>query len=319
MADPIELKFLGSGGWMNVGSLLALGLTGYESPLPDGSTVSVSAGHPGSMCLAGPQLVADGVYDIAISAPGWLVAMAVAGKGRFSAPLSLRSLAAFPHDDRLAFAVRRESGITSLADVRERQLPLKVSTYPHDFIHPAGYVIDEIFAMYGFSQEDIVSWGGEIRRDRPRNPNSTVEEPVSPDFDLVVDEAIMTRRWERISESYDLRFLPLDDEVLERCAAMAMTPGKLEKGRLRGLDEDVATIDFSGWGMYCSEAMPDELGYAVAQALDRQKDAITARFDPASGHSPLTSAIDMERVAQDVTVPLHPGAAAYYREMGYAK
>lgn len=315
LSDPIDLKLLTAGSnWMHIGGLVALGLNGYYSPLGKESSISVTTGDPGAMCMEGPRLVAEGRFHIAMSTPAWYVAMATEGKGPFEQSLPLRSIAVFPHNDRLALAVRRETGITSLRGIKERRLPLKISMPTREMNHPAGFVVDEIMAQYGFSQEDIESWGGEILRDRPRAQNSPDVVPVDPRFDAVFDEAIITLRWKRLSEEYDLRFLAIDDDVCARCAAMAMRLGTLERGRLRGIDEDVPTIDFSGWAMYCREDMSEELGYLVAAALDSQHTAISARFQPGAG---LTSAIDMHRAVQDVPVPLHAGAEAYYREKGY--
>jgi TRAP-type uncharacterized transport system substrate-binding protein len=316
LRDPIDLRILCAGrNWMNVGSLLALGLNGYYSPLPKGSTIAAISGDPGTMCMEGPRLVAEGRYHLAITTPAWYVAMARAGNGPFETPLPLRAIAVLPHDDRLALAVRRETGITSLAEIVERELPLKISTPARELNHPAGWVVDAVMEQYGFSREHVERWGGELLRDRPRFQNSPDSVPIDPRFDAIFDEAIMTLRWRRISESYDLRFLPIDEQVREHFAGMGMPRGTLERGRMRGLDADVATIDFSGWALCCREDMPDELGYLVARALDEQHEEISARFADATAG--MTSPIDMHRVGRDAPVPLNAGAEQYYRDHGY--
>ncbi|WP_243718484.1 TAXI family TRAP transporter solute-binding subunit [Actinomadura sp. KC06] len=299
--------------WMNIGSLIANGMGGYGSPLPDGSTIAAVTGTPpAALGMDGPRLVAEGRYDFGITTPSWALAMARAGKGPYAEPLPVKAVAAFAHDDRLALAVRAETGITSLAEIAERRPPLKISMPSREMGHPARWVMDEILACHGFSQEDVERWGGEILRDRPRSQNSPDAVPADPAFDAVFDEAIMTWRWRNLTTMYDLEFLPLDEPVLRHCTAMGMPAGVLEKGRLRGLREDVPTIDFSGWILYCADDLPDELAYLAVRAIEEQKDLVSARFTGPT--RALTSPVDMREICRDLPVPLHPGAEAYYRE-----
>lgn len=265
--------------------------------------------------MRGPHLVAEGRYHMAITTPSWYIKMAHNGEGPFDKPLPIRTIAVFPHDDRLALAVRRETGITSLRDIKEKRLPLKISMPVRELKHPAGWVVDEILAQHGFSREDIEEWGGTILKDRPRFQNSPDAVPVDPSFDAIFDEAIMTRRWARVTESYDLRFLPIDESVIAHFENIGMKRGIIRKGRFKGVDEDIPTIDFSGWALLCREDMPHELGYLVARALDEQHKNISARF---SGETAaMTSPIDMYQVGRNTPIPLHEGVEAYYREKGY--
>lgn len=312
-----DLKILCPGqNWMAIGSLLANGLGGYYSPLPDGTTIAAVTGTPPSaLGMDGPRLVAEGHYQFAITTPAWNLTCAVEGRGPYERPLPLRALAAFPHDDRLALAVRRETGITDLRQIAERRVPLRLSVPPREQGHPVTWVLDEVLGRCGFAPEDVERWGGALLKDRPRSQNSPDATPVDPSFDAVFDEAIMTLRWRRISETYDLRYLPLDEDVLAHCASLGMPAGVLERGRLRGVEEDVPTLDFSGWVLYCSADLPEELAYLAIRALDEQRETITARFTGPT--PPMTSPFELGRAAADVPVPLHPGAEAYYREHGH--
>lgn len=313
MKNPIDLKILGPGqNWLKIGSMLALGLDGYYSPLPKGSTVSVVTSDPGPTCTDAPCLVAEGRYHMAITTPAWYGRMAMEGRGFFERPLPIRAIAAFPHDDRLVFAVKEETGIRSLRQLVDEQRPLKVSTPTPEMRHPAGIVADEVLKLYGGSLAHIERWGGKILRDRPRNQNAPGSVPVDPGFDAIFDEAIMTNRWKRLTESYELRFLPVDEDVLGELTARGMKRGTLARGRFRGVETDVPALDFSGWLLFCHAELPDELAYLTAAALEEQIENIHALFpDPSSG---LTGRIEMSEACRAVDMPLHPGAEAYYRE-----
>jgi TRAP transporter TAXI family solute receptor len=316
MKGPLEVRFLGGGqNWMTLCSRIALGLNGYYSPLPPGSSVSVTTREPGNNCFEGPELVARRDYDIAITTPFWVGTLAAQGRTPYREPLPLCSLAGFAHRDMLVFAVRRETGITSLADIGAKKFPLKVSTPMRETRHPAVWCAERVLEEYGYSLDDIESWGGKVLRDRPRNQKLPGAVPVSDQFDAVFDEAIMTNRWKNLTSKYDLRFLSIDGGILRRLEQQGWARSVLPKGRFRGVDEDVPGIDFTGWYLFTRQDLDEELAYLTIKAIDEQQDEINRLFpDPTSG---MTANVDMRALCRDLPLPLHPGAERYYRERGY--
>jgi TRAP-type uncharacterized transport system substrate-binding protein len=316
MKDAIDVKLLGGGqNWMALCARIAIGLNGYYSPLPKGSSVSVTTREPGSNIFEAPVLVARGDFHMAVTTPSWVGKLAAEGLPPFSEPLPLCALAQFAHDDQLVFAVRRTTGIRSLHDIRTKQYPLKVSTPLRETRHAAVWCAERVLEAHGFNLDDIESWGGKVLRDRPRNQKLPGVQPVSEEFDAIFDEAIMTNRWKSLTEKYDLEFLPIDEAIIDRFVQQGWHRGVLPKGRFPGVDHDVPGIDFSGWFLFCRQDMDAELAYHSIKAIDEQRAQIDEWFPtPASG---MTVAVDMRRLAQGLPLPLHPGAEAYYREKGY--
>jgi TRAP-type uncharacterized transport system substrate-binding protein len=325
---PIEVKILAAGSnWLKVGGMLALGLTGYYSPLPKGSTVSVHTGHTGVMCLEGPRLVDQGVYHFGITTPTWLIRTAAEGRGGFGfaeKPLRLRSLAAFPHFDQLALAVRKDLGITSVRQLKEQKVPLRISTAPTHVDHPVGWVLDALFAEYGFAIEDFERWGGAVvYGDRqpnfmekvPEGRRDRVSAMKAGALDAVFDEALMTVPWKQVADSVDLTFLPIERDVLQSLERKyGMRAAVIPKGSLRGVNGDVPTIDFAGWVLYCHQDLPDRLAYLMLAGLEQQTVQIESLFQPGQG---LTAKIDVSTMWRGLDLPLHPGAEKYYKEKGY--
>jgi uncharacterized protein len=313
---PIDVKLLGGGqNWMALCARIAIGLNGYYSPLPKGSSVSVTTREPGANIFEAPVLVARGEYHMAVTTPSWVGKLAAEGRPPFDERLPLCSLAQFAHDDRLVFAVRRETGIKSLREIKDKRYPLKVSTPLRETRHAAVWCAERVLEAYGFNFDDIERWGGKVLRDRPRNQKLPGVQPVSEGFDAVFDEAVMTNRWTSLTEKYDIEFLPVEEEVIERFVAQGWSRGVLPKNRFRGVDRDVPGIDFSGWLFFCRQDMDEELAYYAIQAIDEQQRQINEWFDaPTSG---MTEHVDMRKLARDLPLPLHPGAEAYYREKGY--
>lgn len=312
-----ELRFIGSGvNWMPLCGQLALWLGGYYSVLPKGMRVSVTAMEPGESIFTGCREVAAGLYDVAITTPDWIASLALAGRAPFDKPLRLRAIANFPHDDRMIFAVRKSLGLRSFRDILDQRYPLKVSTPLRETNHSGAWAAERVMNAYGFGFDAIESWGGKVLRDRPRMLSGGGA-AVSEDFDAIFDEAIMTLRWKTLTENEDLIFLSIDEDVLKQLEAEGWRRGVIPKNHFRGIDDDVQTLDFSGWLMFVSEDMPDDIAYFVTMAIDEQKEAIQRVMTrPGSG---LTGKIEMPGLASSSPIPLHDGAMRYYREKGYLK
>ena len=108
--------------------------------------------------------VADGEVQVAIMNPAEPLNLAVRGTGPYKVPIPLRIITVIPSFDQLGFAVTEKTGLTSLAQIRERRFPLKVSLRGQKD-HSLHFMVRHVLSAYDFTLEDIVSWGGEVRYD----------------------------------------------------------------------------------------------------------------------------------------------------------
>src|SRR4051812_10590982 len=106
--------------------------------------------------------VASGEATFAICNPGGVLAMAVRGTGPFKEPLPLRSIMVLPQFDQLGFGVLPRTGLRTVADIGKEKYPLKISLRGQRD-HSVHLVTNEVFKVHGFSLDDIVEWGGEVR------------------------------------------------------------------------------------------------------------------------------------------------------------
>ena len=249
--------------------------------------------------------------------PSVALTMAHAGKGPFSAPLPLRALAVFPSWDVMGFAVHESTGITSLAEIAEKQVPLHLSTR-HTTRPPFDedttmFTVDAVLAAAGFSLDNIREWGGDIQAvARPSDPDrmSGIE---SGSVNAVFDEGI--KSWTQTALEHGFRFLPIDGPAQERLVALGFRRATLSPSRFPALPQEVPTVDFSGWPMVVHADMPDEVAYALCEAIALRTEAI-----PTDNGRP----VDLGQLCGDdeeapLDVPLHPGAERFYREGGYLK
>ena len=266
-----------------------------------------------------PQIkaVAEGKFSLAWVNPSVLLTMAYRGKGPFRKRLPLRALAVFPSYDVMGFAVHESTGLTSLSQIKKDRFPLKLSTR---LVTPVAlredstmFTVAAVMRAAGFSFAELRRWGGKIHlASRPSDP-ARRESIESGTVNAIFDEGI--KSWSRTALENGFRFLPVEGTTLKRLVAMGYRPTIMSKSRFQGMAEDITTIDFSGWPMIVRADMKDDVAYAICEAIERRKDVI-----PTDNYKPLNMAqlcANDEEAPYDV--PLHPGAARFYRERGYLK
>lgn len=122
----------------------------------------------------------------------------------------------------------------------------------------------------------------------------------SPEFNI----------WYDASQREDLVYLQLPDDLLAKLAHdLSLERHDLPAGLLHGQEESIHTVARTGTAIYGRADMPASFAYLVARALDEQQDLFEWTLGQYS--------YNRTRVARVGDVPLHPGAAKYYRERGY--
>ena len=257
--------------------------------------------------------VASGRAQFAICNPGGVLAMAMRGAGPFAEPVPVRAITVFPQFDQMGLAVTAQSGIGSLAEIRDRKYPLKVSLRGQRD-HSVHLVVDQIFRVMGFSLDDIAAWGGQVRYDEefPDGPNrmGAVERG---EVDALFDEAMPM--WAKRAIELQMRFLPVEEPYLSRLEEMGLGRNVITREEYPGLPVDVPAIDFSGWPVFTLASTPDAVVTAFCQALEARKDRI-----PWYGQGPMA----LDKMVQNgpeapLAIPLHPAAERFWRAQGYIR
>ena len=294
-----------------LGNALRLSLTAKASD-KNGISLSFATGSFREI-----EAVAEGKFSLAWVNPSVMLTMAYRGRGPFRKRLPLRTLAVFPSYDVMGFAVHESTGITSLSQLKKERVALKLSTriVSPDALRENStmFTVAAVMKAAGFTFADLRKWGGKIHlASRPSDPvrRESIEKGT---VNAIFDEGI--KSWARTALENGFRFLPIDGAVLKKMVAMGYRPTDMSKSRFPGMAKDVTTLDFSGWPMIVRADMPDELAYAICEAIEQRKDVI-----PTDNYKPLEMAqlcANDEETPYDV--PLHKGAARFYRERGYLK
>ena len=177
-------------------------------------------------------------------------------------------------------------------------------------------MVDVVLRAYGFTLADIASWGGEISFDQPMpNDPTRLGRLEAGELDAIFDEGVIM--WADLVAEAGARFLPLSTGHLEVLQAQGFRRGLIEKSRYPSLPGDIATVDYSGWPIYCQADASDDLIDKFCRALIARRDAIV--WDIGGVRQPPLPLDRMvrESPATPQDVPLHPSAIAVWREHGY--
>jgi TRAP-type uncharacterized transport system substrate-binding protein len=255
--------------------------------------------------------VAAGKVQFAMINPGMILKLAALGSPPFTAAIPLRIIAVLPALDQMVFAVKQETGLKSLTDIRDQKFPLKLSLRGQPD-HSLQVIINHVCAAAGFTLDDIVSWGGEVRFDAgmPYGQNR-IGAVLRGEIDAIFDEGASA--WGNMALELGMTFLSLPEGILQRLEAVGLRRGMIEKKAFPKLIADVPTLDFSGWPIYTLASTPDALVRDFCRALDESKALI-----PWAKAEPLPLAQMVRDTAEGhLEVPLHDAAAAFWRGAGY--
>jgi TRAP-type uncharacterized transport system substrate-binding protein len=254
--------------------------------------------------------VARGDVDAAFVNPSGLLTQAYRGKGLFSQPLDLRILASYPSWDRFICAVHPRTGITSLAALREKRYPLKVSVR-EDPTHGTRLLLDVAVKACGFELADIEAWGGQITYTKRPREQGRLEGMASGELDAVFDEGVGS--WFREALDAGLQPMDLGEAAIRELEAVGWRAAVLPASRYPGLRRDYTVIDFSGWPLYTRASLPDGDAYRLVDAIAVREHSMP--WEEGTYQNIGHPGQDTDSTPRDV--PLHPGAERWYREHGY--
>jgi TRAP-type uncharacterized transport system substrate-binding protein len=259
----------------------------------------------GSAILA--HEVVTGGIEMAFVNPAAMLTQAYRGVGLFTAKLPVRIIGSYPSYDRFVLAIRKSLGFRSLADVREARYPLKISLR-EDPTHSTLILISQLLEFYGMSVADIEAWGGEIQKVGGPGAKQRIDGLRSGTLDAVFDEGIVT--WLNEALDHEMMLLELEAEAFAHLGALGWRRVLLPRSRYPQLAGDHACIDFSGWPLYASDELPEQVAYDACSAIASREHEMPWDESSYTGIAQVFHETD----ATPMDVPLHPGAARWYRE-----
>src|SRR4030095_3510766 len=235
MNEPINLSIAATSKRVDIANVVSLSFFNNVQ-LPRQSQLDVAMGWRDSeLGGTGPAMLVDKKkYDFGFGNPVGLSRMAYLGVGFYKRRIPLRAIGVFPTWDRLIFAVRKDSGIQSLEDIKKQKYPLRISTRRRGKLATTIYAIEEVLNAYGMSYREIEKWGGKIREaPNPSGPERR-DAILSGNADAVFDEGV--KSWGPTALKAGMRFLAIDDHAARHMAKLGFPSAMLTREHYAHLD-----------------------------------------------------------------------------------
>jgi hypothetical protein len=269
----------------------------------------------GSSTYEGVDAVVAGEAVLAMLNPSAALTLACRGTGVYPAPQPLRALAIIPSYDQCVFAVKRETGLTSVEEIAARKVPLRIGVRGQRD-HYLQVMLDHVARAAGFTLDELRGWGGGVvhaKSGPPRPGDVKFAALASGEIDAIFDEGVSG--WIDTALEAGMTLLPLAEPTIAKLETMGYRRAIIPRGEYAGLSNDVLTLDFSGWAIFVHAGAPDALVTQLCRALDDRKALI-----PWDGEGPLP----VERMSRNdpdtpLDVPLHPAAERFWRGRGYLR
>ena len=220
--------------------------------------------------------------------------------------LNIAALANIQDVTRLHFVVPADSPVTSLREIAEKRIPVRMGTgvVGGNAELFARWVLDE----YGINKQNIKEWGGSVYHLKTSEAQAMLAENqldvhtwMGPGESFIYSELVKTR---------PIRILDVDEDILARVTEKyGLTPGVIPASFYGGImGREVKTV-VSSAGLMVNRDIPDDMAYKFARALDRGMKDIALALPSWGDMTP-------ENICKGLPIELHPGAARYYKESG---
>jgi len=306
-ACAAEKKFFaittgGTGGlYYPLGGLLAQALT-------DRVPEVVATGQAGNASVANCNLIKDHQIESAFVQNN-VAFGAYNGKAEFDGkPVkNLRGIASL-YPESIQIVARADAGIKSLKDIRGKKL------IPGD--RGSGTLLDalNIFSGYGMTYKDFASvdwlgFSGAAQRLQDKQADVTFITAGWPTAAIV-----------ELAMSTDIILVPIEEDMIKNLTKTFPFYSRIvvPKDTYKGMKNDVATITvMAQWVV--DEQVPEDLVYKLTRALwEKSKDGLSGADVLAKVHAKGKD-VQLKTALDGMAIPLHPGAARYYKEKNIIK
>jgi len=288
----------GTGGtYYPLGGMLAQ-LISNTAELPD-TKLSATA-ETGNASVANTKLLARGEIESAFAAADILDA-AYRGVGQFEDGKveNIRAIGAL-YPETVQLVVRADSGIEKFEDLAGKSVS---SGSPGS---GQWQLLGDLLEAHGMKREDVSedfsSFSQSVEKIKDGNLDASLITAGTPTASVT-----------ELANGHDIRIVPLNGPAIAKLQEKQpyYVNAILPAGSYKGVDADVETLAVRAiWATH--DQVSDEIIYAVTKALYENTETLGKVH-------PKGKEISAETALQSVSIPVHPGAAKYYAEVGVSK
>ncbi len=288
----------GTGGtYYPLGGMLAQ-LISNTAELPD-TKLSATA-ETGNASVANTKLLARGEIESAFAAADILDA-AYRGVGQFEDGKieNIRAIGAL-YPETVQLVVRADSGIEKFEDLAGKSVS---SGSPGS---GQWQLLGDLLEAHGLKREDVSedfsSFSQSVEKIKDGNLDASLITAGTPTASVT-----------ELANGHDIRIVPLNGPAIAKLQEKQpyYVNAILPAGSYKGVDEDVETLAVRAiWATH--DQVSEDIIYAVTKALYENTETLGKVH-------PKGKEISAETALQSVSIPVHPGAAKYYAEIGVSK
>ena len=200
-----------------------------------------------------------------------------------------------------------ETGIKTVEELVEKKYPIKLVIKKNGTL--GELAAEKVFGVLGVTFDDIISWGGVVEK----TGGAQIKDGLQDDlYQMTVDHiGAGQANTTELCINHAMYDVQLADETLAKLCEEGFDYITVEPNTWNGQTEAIKTVG-SQQCVLVSANMDEEVAYAITKAMCentetlKEASAALGYFDPkVAGTKGLTGC------------ELHPGAARYYKEMGY--
>lgn len=204
--------------------------------------------------------------------------------------------------------VRKDFDANSVKEMIEKKLPVRLCTLSKGSITEMEHRM--ALQTYGVSWDDIINWGGKVNFVSWGDAVSLIKDGHA---DMICAAAVGKAGWlMELTTVREMKVLPWGDDMLDKINERTGTVTRTMPASLyEGIDYSVQCPTSSG-EIIINSNIPDNVAYAMVKAMANGEKAYQEQ------HAALKS-FTSKGMAQNLSLPVHPGALKFYQEAGYVK
>jgi len=277
----------------------------------DGYSVSLVSNSSGN--VSSPVLIQEGECDITVSnsAPALWAATTGIESAEIPVCADVRCIAGGLGKDFINVMFTQsfvdKTGIKTIEELVEKQEPVRLIIKKNGSF--GELAAERVFGVFGVDINNPPAW-----LTVEKTSGGAIKDGLSDDnYDLTIDHiGAGQANTTELCLNHAMYDVQLSDETLAALCEQGYDYVTVPVGTWNGQDVEIKTVG-SQQCIIVSADMDEEVAYQITKALCENRDilvntsAVLANFDPATAGSKALTGCE-----------LHPGAARYYQEMGYA-
>ena len=260
--------------------------------------------------VANPMVVEQGKAEIAMSNVATSV-WAMNGEELYQGKKAthIRSLLGGLNPVYMAAIVKndfiKKTGLDTMDKIFASGKPIRIVMKPQGSNVPP--TVDLILAAYGLDRAKIKAQGGEIIQVNPEQTPDIMREGRA---DILLDTVLKGHPMiTEVALTADVTFMDLSEKALKKLSENGLKAAKYPEW-FKGQNGPTWGADF-GTHLIAHSDLPDDVAYKVVKTFIEKRDDLVKAY-PAFGGFNAKDAAKPENNG----IPLHPGAAKYYKEQG---